>query len=251
MERHQGDARSRRDAVHLQRVRHGEVQLRVVDQPHRGSTAAARSLYGDRRDWAATAGLTQILNANAQVQTNLAYTRSEGYLSNPYKLVEVAFIDPEQQFLAPSPDVLYVERRTRSSTSGPTCATNGSWNIRYAQYIDAADAGLHLNYAYFRDDWGIRAQRSSVEWAQPFGNGWMLTPMVRYYTQTAADFYTPYLVTDQGQSSTRTDPVTGQHGHRPVRSGQVAAYYSSDYRLSAFGTLGGGFTLSKEFCAGA
>ena len=108
VERHQRHAGPRRRAVHLQRVRHVELQLRVVDAAaSRMPAAAARSCRRAARlgrDCGRHAGA----HANAQVQANLGYTRSQGYLSNPYKLVKVAFIDPEQQFLAPSPDVLYV-----------------------------------------------------------------------------------------------------------------------------------------------
>ena len=206
-------------------------------------------LSGDRHDWGATVGLTQILNQNAQVNTNLAYTRSRGYLSNPYRVVEVAFIDPDQQFLAPSPDALYInvnsilERR-------PDLRSQWLWNMRYAQYIDATDAGLHLNYAYFRDDWGIRAHTLEAQWAQPFGDGLTITPMIRYYTQSAAYFYTPYLVTDQAQHSTVIDPGTGKPVVVPFDMGKLPPYYSSDYRLSGFGSLAGGVTVSKQLSKG-
>jgi hypothetical protein len=66
--------------------------------------------------------------------------------------------------------------------------------------------------------------------------------MVRYYTQNAASFYVPYLVTDQGQFRTAPGSAGGQ---LPFDITKLPPYYSSDYRLSAFGTLGGGFTLNK------
>jgi hypothetical protein len=207
--------------------------------------AGGKILYGKREDWSATLGVTQVLTANAQVQANVGYTRSQGYLSNPYKLVTIAFIDPKLQFLAPSPDVLVVDAGAIMEKR-PDLRKQWLANIRYAQYIESADAGLHLNYAYFSDDWGIRAHTFEVEWAQPLGAGWTLTPMARYYTQTAASFYTPYLVTEQGQYST-----SASGARVPFDLAKLPPYYSSDYRLSAFGTLGGGFTLSKEFARGA
>ena len=205
-------------------------------------------LYGERHDWGATLGLTQIVDRNIQVQTNLGFTSSRGYLSNPYKVVEVAFIDPAQQFLAPSPDVLYVNVNSLLDKR-PDLRNQWLWNIRYAQYVDATDAGLHLSYAYFRDDWGVRAHTLEASWAQPW-DGWIVTPMVRYYTQTAAYFYTPYLVTNQGQYSSRTDPATGNTITVPFDPGLLPPYYSSDYRLSAFGALTGGITISRQFAKG-
>lgn len=202
--------------------------------------AGKKVLRGDRDDWAGVVGLTQILNRNAQVNTNLGYTRSHGYLSSPYRVVEVAFIDPNQQFLSPSPNALYINTNSMLDKR-PDKRNQWLWNLRYAQYIDATNAGLHLNYAYFRDDWGIQAHTLEVEWAQPFDNGWLVTPMVRYYTQTAASFYTPYLVTNQAQ---RTD----QNG--PFDASKLPTYYSSDYRLSGYGALGAGLTVSKQFSKG-
>ena len=206
--------------------------------------AGGKILYGQRQDWAATLGVTQVLTPNAQMQANLGYTHSAGYLSNPYKLVTVAFIDPQQQFLSPSPDLLVVNVGAIMEKR-PDLRQQWLLNLRYAQYVPAADAGLHLNYSYFSDDWGIRAHTFEVEWAQPFGTGWTFTPMLRYYTQTAASFYTPYLVTNQGQYTVGSSGAT-----IPFDLSKLPPYYSSDYRLSAFGTLGGGFTLSKEFARG-
>ncbi len=206
-------------------------------------------LYGDRHDGAATIGLTQILNQNAQVQTNLAYTRSQGYLTNPYKVVEVAFIDPAQQFLSPSPDALFVTVNSMLDNR-PDLRNQWLWNIRYAQYIESTDAGLHLNYSYFGDDWGIHAHTLEFQWAQPVGDGWTLTPMLRYYTQSAAYFYTPYLVTAQGEHTTTVDPVTGKPVSVPFDLSKLPTYYSSDYRLSGYGALGGGLTITKQFSKG-
>jgi Protein of unknown function (DUF3570) len=67
---------------------------------------------------------------------------------------------------------------------------------------------------------------------------------VRYYSQDAADFYTPWLVTQQKYDSTanvnnlRYDP------------GKLPGNFSSDQRLSSFGALSGGVTVAKQFAKG-
>jgi len=53
-------------------------------------------LTGNRQDWGTALGLTQVLNRNALLEAGLGYTRSTGYMANPYKTVEVAFIAPGQ-----------------------------------------------------------------------------------------------------------------------------------------------------------
>ncbi|MEO8134386.1 MAG: DUF3570 domain-containing protein, partial [Betaproteobacteria bacterium] len=206
-------------------------------------------LHGDRTDWGVVAGLTQVLNQNVQLNTTLGYTHSDGYLANPYKVVEVAFIDPAQQFLAPNSSAVFVNVNSLLEQR-PDTRNQWVWNIRYAHFIEAADAALHLNYAHFRDDWGIRSHTLDAEWAQPVGNGWTITPRIRYYTQSAATFYTPYLVTDQGQFSTGTDPVTGRAVVVPFDRTKLPTHYSSDYRLSGYGALGTGVTISKTLSKG-
>ena len=77
--------------------------------------------------------------------------------------------------------------------------------MRYVQHINAVDAALHFDYRIFSDDWGITSHTFEADWAQPLGNGWTVTPRIRYYSQDAADFYTPYLVTPQSQTSNVVD----------------------------------------------
>lgn len=203
-------------------------------------------IHGDRYDIGAVTGVTQVLNQNAQIAGILGYTRSRGYLANPYKVVEIGFIDPDQQFLAP-PGTYYITTNSLLETR-PDKRDQWLFDVRYAQYVPAADAATHLHYAYFHDDWGIRASTVEADWVQPVGSGWSITPRIRYYTQTAADFYTPYLITDQGPYRIAT--VNGRPTLVPFDLSKLPAYYSSDWRLAAFGALGGGVVVSKQFAKG-
>lgn len=76
---------------------------------------------------------------------------------------------------------------------------------------------------------------------QPLGSGWTVTPRVRYYSQDAADFYKPYLLVNQAVSSN----FTTSNDYR-----KLPDYYSSDQRLSGYGTLSGGISVSKQFAKG-
>lgn len=173
----------------------------------------APTLSGDRNDWAMNLGVTRILNKKAFLETNLGYTRSSGYLSNPYKAVEVIFVDPllqeGQAGGNASADYVYDAQIVALLEERPDLRNQGTLNLRYVQHISATDAALHLNYRYFQDDWGIRAHTLQTEWVQPVGDSWTLSPRLRYYTQSAADFYTPYLTTRQGLFTYVTDPVLG------------------------------------------
>jgi hypothetical protein len=111
----------------------------------------------------------------------------------------------------------------------PEVRNQWSWDARLVQYVVPLDAALHVDYHFYHDDWGINAHTFEADWGQPLGAGWTITPRVRYYSQDAADFYYPYIL-----NKTNTLP----------------ANFSSDQRLSAYGALSGGVTVSKQFAKG-
>lgn len=173
----------------------------------------APTLVGTRRDWGLNLGVSQVLNKSAFVEANLGYARNSGYLANPYKAVEVIFVDPllqeGQAGGNTSADYVYDAQIVGVLEQRPDLRNQGTLNLRYVQHIAATDAALHLDYRYFQDDWGIRAHTLQTEWVQPVGESWTISPRLRYYSQSAADFYTPYLTTRQGLFTYVTDPVLG------------------------------------------
>ncbi|MGX2039221.1 DUF3570 domain-containing protein [Methylocaldum sp. MU1018] len=239
-------------------------------------------LHGNRQDWATVLGLSQVLSKNTLFKTDFGYTRSTGYLANPYKVVETAFIDPAQ-----TGDILngvaigLLEKR-------PDERNQFIGNMHLTQYIDGIDAAVHFDYRLFHDDWGITSHTFEGEWIQPVGNGWTIAPRIRYYSQDAADFYVPYLVSDQAFSKNAVDslgrpilvdannPNNGKEYFRdanfdlvdgsgnkvdesvinpinkkiPFDRSKLPAHYSSDHRLSGFGALSGGITVTKQFARG-
>lgn len=83
------------------------------------------------------------------------------------------------------------------------------------RYVPLLDGSAELSYRYYTDDFGINAQTYGLAWYQKLGPRWILRPAVRYYDQSEADFYA-------------------------VRFVGNPEYYSSDYRVSAFTSLGYG-----------
>ncbi len=201
---------------------------------------------GSKQDWSGSLGLTQILNKSALVEGNVSYTASSGYMANPYKTVAVLFVDPNQKLGASGQlngsMLAFLEQR-------PGERNQWTESLRYVQHIEPFDASLHLDYRFYHDDWGINAHTLSADWIQPIGKSWSVTPRVRYYSQNAASFYTPYVVSKQA-ASTVTFDVNGN----PVRTiydpKLLPQNYSSDYRLSGYGALSGGLTVTKKFAKG-
>jgi hypothetical protein len=90
--------------------------------------------------------------------------------------------------------------------------------VKYAHFYPWNGA-LHADYRYYDDSWGIRAHTLDLVYEQRLFTDWIVAPEVRLYTQSRANF--------SGASFPvpRTD-------------------MSADYRLSAFGSILGGVTIS-------
>ena len=103
-----------------------------------------------------------MLNPVASFQTALSLTGQSGYLSDPYKLQDSR------------PD-----EKTQIAFSN---------SLRY--FFIKADGALQSDYRYYRDDFGIRSHTLDLSWFQNVTRSFKIVPMLRYYSQSAADFYT-------------------------------------------------------------
>ena len=199
------------------------------------------TLFGTRQDFSANVGATQVLNKDALLEASLGYTRSSGYLSNPYKAVVLAFDDPDQ-FIDSTGLRTVVLKGTLEQR--PTLRNQWSLDTRYVQYIDSFDAALHADYRFYHDDWGIDAHTLDVSWYQPLGDGWMIVPGARYYSQSKASFYRPYFLFDQPFPILfpRNPELPPNLDHSQIH----VKNFSSDERLSAYGTLNAQLAVSKQ-----
>lgn len=127
----------------------------------------------DKQSWSGHFSLSQIINKSLIAQIGFGAINREGYLSDPYKLVDVggtgviADSRPDSRF-----------------------ATTASTRIRY--FIDSLDSAFHFDYRYYSDDWEINSH--TFDFAQYFnlGAGWQIVPSFRYYAQSEAFFYSDY-----------------------------------------------------------
>jgi hypothetical protein len=199
-----------------------------------------RVLRTVRQDWSTRLGITQTLSKDALVETGVGYTRSTGYLANPYKVAEFVFVDPSQtpEIYGPGLPPLLVPYVQAVLEQRPDSRDMITWEGRYVQYIQPLDAALHLGYRFYHDSWGIDAHTFKLDWDQPLGRGWTVTPHFRYYSQTAANFYQNYFLFKQAEPTDASGQL--DLARTPIKN------YSSDYRLSGFGALGGGVTVTKQ-----
>jgi len=241
---------------------HGDVEARLDHdaQPYIDTSAyrsaidieqstGDRVLREERRDIGVRAGLSRVLSRSTFVEIDAAYVRASGYLANPYRVTEVAFIDPSQQFLAP-PGASYAQVRALLERV-PDERHRGSLALRAVHHVEALDASLRGRYRFYADDWGVRSHAFELSLAQPLSRRVTLTPRVRYVSQSAASFYTRWLVSDQAFQTIVLEPGTGNVlAIVPFDHALLPRSYSTDYRLSAFGAISAGAALEIELASG-
>lgn len=176
-----------------------------------------RPLKEDKTDHHFQVGFSQIVSKKSLMQLSANYTHSSGYLSNPYKKVFIQGLSAESGLQNAGFTNVFYENR-------PDKREQWSVSLGYIQYFSALDSALHLDYRYFTDSWDISSHTFEVAYHQPLAKGWVLIPRLRYYSQTEASFYQNFYAAPQSDN-----------------------YYSSDYRLAGFGTLGGGLKLTREW----
>ena len=122
-------------------------------------------------------GVTQVLGRNGLLQLNYTYSQSDGYLTDPYKLVSVMDTDPAT--LGEPLHHLYESRPDVRAKHG--LYAGAKW------WFDGDI--LNASYRYMTDDWGIDSHTVDVRYRFAIGNASYIEPHLRYYTQSAADFY--------------------------------------------------------------
>ena len=106
-------------------------------------------------------GITQAINPNAILQSNVTYSQGHGYYSDPYKILD----------------------------SRPDRRRVLAWLTRWNQSVPSVDGILKLSFRLLDDSFGSTSAMAGAEWAQALPYGFTVTPGLRYYTQGAADFY--------------------------------------------------------------
>lgn len=148
-------------------------------------------------------GLSQIVNKTLLVGAGVSYASYEGFLSDPYKRA-------------------YVVAGTLAD-SRPDTKEQLSIDLKVRKYFVDAAGALHFDYGFYDNNWGVESQKISLGWHQNF-NSWQLSTSVRWYDQSAANFYENFY------TQARAD-----------------GYYASDYRLSSYGAVSYRVGLTKSF----
>ena len=167
-------------------------------------------------------GCNQLLGPKTVLGVNFTYGQASGYLNDPYRFIVGA---TDLQIDADYP-AGHVEER-------PTERDKFVARISLTQFITPLNASVEGAYRYYHDTYGLDAHTVEMAWYQNVGKRVVISPMCRYYYQTAADFYYPILP----GSAFRVPPGDPNFVNNPPR------YYSPDYRLSQLQTFTAGINV--------
>lgn len=157
-------------------------------------------------------GFTQVINRRMIMQFNYSYSMVDGYLTDPFKVVSVVNTNGITQ------DNIYESRPDSRAKQ-----------TLYAQSMYHFEKNvLDVSYRYMWDDWDIVSHtidsRLRIPLGDLLGKESYIQPHVRFYQQTAAEFYRPF-----------------------IQESELAAikYISADYRIGEMSA----FTLGFKFGA--
>jgi hypothetical protein len=169
-------------------------------------------IWEDKTTDAFFLGVVQLLSPKSYLTINGSLSAEHGYLADPYRGVMAATNSLQ---LNPDDPALIPEKRPRHRTSELLFA---SWT----QSVAPLDGSAELSYRLFHDSFGILAHTVECDWHQRIGKSLVVSPVFRYYLQSAADFY--YVLVPDANA--------------------LPAVYSSDYRLSHLESFAAGLNVT-------
>jgi len=159
------------------------------------------------------AGVTQVMNRNWLLQLNYSFGSGKGYQTDPYKIV--SRVNP----ISGRPVNYLYESRPETRTRHSVYVSN---KIAMGSFV------TDLSARYYHDSWGINSITAELSEHIPIGSRAYIQPSVRYYHQSAADFFNYYL----------------------LAAAPLPQFASADSRLDSFNAitvgLSGGYKISDQ-----
>lgn len=153
-----------------------------IDSGSKEAFDATRSADSDDKTTAdIMLGFTQVINRRMLMQFNYSYSKVDGYLSDPFKVLSLVDDNGIAQ------DYRYENRpdsRVKQSLFAQT-------KYHFEQNV------VDVSYRYMWDDWKLDSHTIDSKLRVPLSNTSYIEPHIRFYQQTAANFYQPFLSQSQ------------------------------------------------------
>jgi Protein of unknown function (DUF3570) len=156
-------------------------------------------------------GVTQVMTRNWLSEFNISVDRFHGYLNDPYKFTSII------NSTGGTTGYEYESRPDQRTRKSAYWENRVAWSTRISSAV---------SLRYMSDDWGVRSDTAQLHLRWSMSNRERyIEPTIRWYRQTAADFYLPFIM-DTQKSTT--------------------GYESSDARLGAFRALTYGVKYAQK-----
>jgi hypothetical protein len=158
-------------------------------------------------------GITQVVSRSTLMRLNYSVSLIDGYLTDPFKVISIVSAPPGTNQGEPL-RYLFEHRpgaRTKQSLY---------WKAKHHLTRDVVD----LSYRYMWDDWDIASHTVDLKYRWQAGEYWSLQPQMRYYHQSAADFYVHSIRSDEA----------------------LPGFASADYRLGEFDAVTAALKFSSR-----
>ena len=163
-------------------------------------------------------GVSQVIDKTSLVQVFFSYSQSDGYHTDPYKVISVVDADGSPLIEGNTGlDLTIYERR-------PERRKKSSVFVQYKK--DFVGEVLDVSYRLMGDNWDIVSHTIDSKYKIRLDKTSYLQPHFRYYNQQQASFYLPFITSSNM-------PVVGD----------VNSYASADYRLGNMRA----YTLGVEY----
>jgi hypothetical protein len=156
-------------------------------------------------------GVSRILTRRWMVAVDGSRTHESGYLTEPYKVISLM----DRATGQPVGELTDKRPSTRDRSS-----------VLFNSVYHLTDDILYTSYRYYWDTWSVRSHTIDLEYRHDLDGGMYAEPLVRFYKQTASNFYTVGL----------------------VQGAPLPDFATSDYRLGPLQTItiGGTFGFHPE-----
>jgi hypothetical protein len=129
-------------------------------------------------------GITQVMNRHWLTQFNYSRSNTNGYQNDPYKIISVVNTQGEV-IISNDKDLHLYENRPDNRIRQ---------SVYWSNKIHLTEDVIDFSYRHYWDSWGIRSETLDFRYRMEVGEQSYIEPHLRYYTQTAADFYKPFLL---------------------------------------------------------
>ncbi len=196
-------------------------------------------------------GLTQLLSPQTYLTANVTFGYADGYLNDPYKGVNFFFPYPGTNPEDWPTEANLAEKR-------PSHRSKQVLFLGVTHFVTPLKAGVDANYRFYHDSYDIFAHTVKLQWNQKLGKKVTVSPMVRWYRQSAASFYHPRFIGEadypDGTTAAYQDGSFVDYEGGPAYPEDPTGYtfidipphpssYSADYRLSEFEAYSAGIGI--------